>query len=88
MNELKRTAIKNMAQDLLGTCQNAESYQIEHGLFPLTDEEQDFFDTLAYQCPECEYWIRPCDEIDGMCQDCYDEMMEEEAREEEEEDDE
>ena len=79
MNELKQTAIKNMAFDLLGTDMNAEQYQIDHGLFPLTSEEQEYMDDLIMQCPECGYWVKPHDMIDGQCEDCYEEELEREG---------
>lgn len=80
MNELKKTVIENMAMALQGTCLNAERYQIDHGLFPLTDEEQDYMDELIAQCPECGYWFKPEDLIDGQCEDCYEEELEQERR--------
>lgn len=79
MNELKKTAIENMAMALQGTDQNAEHYQIAHGLFPLTDEEQNYMDELIAQCPECGYWFKPHDLIDGQCEDCYEEELEAEG---------
>lgn len=86
MTELKKTAIENMAYHLQGTCENAEHYQINHGLFPLTTEEQDYMDELIMQCPDCGYWFKPHDLIDGQCEDCYEEELEMIEQEEDEDD--
>lgn len=86
MLEIKKDAIERMCAALQGTDDSATAYQKEHGLFPLTDEEQDYMDSILFQCPGCGYWYKATDAVDGQCEDCYLEELEAEEDDDEDED--
>lgn len=82
IDPIRKEAIEEMCRHLQGTCDSATYYQHLRGLFPLSREEQDFMDDRIFQCPGCGWWTDALDEVDGLCQDCYEEAMEEEAEDE------
>lgn len=88
MLEIKKDAIERMCVALEGTDASATHYQKEHGLFPLTDEEQELMDSIIFQCPDCGWWCKTQDMVDGLCEDCYLEELEEEEDDEDGDDDE
>lgn len=73
---IRGRAIRDMVMALEGTCDSATAYQKKHDLFPLSEDEQEFFDIYLRQCPECGYWYKPEDMVDSVCQDCYEEEVE------------
>lgn len=85
MLEARRRIVRDMFMALEGTCDSATYYQKTHGIYPLTEEEQEFFDDYLRQCPECGYWYKPEDMVEGLCEDCYEEELEQFNGEEDEE---
>lgn len=78
ISPIKRTALDNMIVALEGTDRSIRNYCRNHGIeFPLSDEEQEYFDDALFECPSCGYWCRVDDEVDGQCVDCYEEELEE-----------
>lgn len=67
--------IERLCASLEGTSDNASYKQKLLGLFPLSDEEQELMDEIVFQCPECGYWYRSNDMVEGLCEDCYEEEM-------------
>lgn len=84
MSDARRRILRDMFMALEGTCDSAIHYQKMHGIYPLTEEEQEFFDDYLLQCPECGYWTKPEDMMDGLCEDCYEEELAAQEDEEEE----
>lgn len=85
--EERKRAIEAMANYLKGTCENEQNYMTEHNL-ELNAGEKMYLSEHIAACPDCGYWFRPTQLIDGFCEDCYEETLEAEAREEEEEEEE
>lgn len=72
---------------LQGTDDNECRKMRLYGLYPLTEEEQEFMDDTIFRCPECGYWFHTDDCFDGQCEDCYQEELRDYEEEEEEEED-
>lgn len=79
MTEGMKVVILMLADRLKGTNKNAELVEMEMGIHPLSPEAQEYLESKVFQCPDCDYWFPVEEEIEGRCQDCYEEELEGDA---------
>lgn len=75
--------LERLISSLQGTGDNEYRKMRLYGLYPLTEEEQEFMDDTIFRCSECGYWFSTDECFDGQCEDCYLEELRDYEEEEE-----